>query len=270
MNYNYKEIGKRIKSERKLLGKSQEELSGDLKVKRSTVGSWENGKTLPSLQTMINMCKMFNCEMGYLLCEEGYEEKTRKITDICRETGLSAEAVNLLMEYKKNGIDFPKNFINEFLLNENLQQELLNVENTFSTLSTLLFLEDDIEIGEKAYIEANRMYSYSISESSSRGEKNTREIAKSIFDSGILSIGKDELTEKYFEYIVKQWEERGIIKKETNTRGLFYILKAKESLKKDIRDFQFSIVPLIDKILCFDNYFKEKKENWKKLKASKG
>ena len=101
MNYNYKEIGKRIKSERKLLGKSQEELSGDLKVKRSTVGSWENGKTLPSFQTMINMCKMFNCEMGYLLCEEGYEEKTRKITDICRETGLSAEAVEILMEEKK-------------------------------------------------------------------------------------------------------------------------------------------------------------------------
>ena len=107
MNYNYKEIGKRIKSERKLLGKSQEELSGDLKVKRSTVGSWENGKTLPSFQTMINMCKMFNCEMGYLLCEEGYEEKTRKITDICRETGLSAEAVEILMEEKKrlNKID---------------------------------------------------------------------------------------------------------------------------------------------------------------------
>ena len=114
MNYNYKEIGKRIKSERKLLGKSQEELSGDLKVKRSTVGSWENGKTLPSLQTMINMCKMFNCEMGYLLCEEGYEEKTRKITDICRETGLSAEAVEKLRIYKDCeflGVDFIDKFI---------------------------------------------------------------------------------------------------------------------------------------------------------------
>lgn len=114
MNYNYKEIGKRIKSERKLLGKSQEELSEDLKVKRSTVGSWENGKTLPSLQTMINMCKMFNCEMGYLLCEEGYEEKTKKITDICRETGLSAEAIKKLRIYKDCdflGVDFIDKFI---------------------------------------------------------------------------------------------------------------------------------------------------------------
>ena len=114
MNYNYKEIGKRIKSERKLLGKSQEELSGDLKVKRSTVGSWENGKTLPSLQTMINMCKMFNCEMGYLLCEEGYEEKTRKITDICRETGFSEDAVNVL---KENRMNAHSDFVNRYIIN---------------------------------------------------------------------------------------------------------------------------------------------------------
>lgn len=269
INTNKVETGKRIKNLREEAGyNSQESFAEKLGYSRQTVAKWENGKTMPTLDTLYDIVSVLDCDMGYLLCL--YDTRYFKHAEICEETGLSEEAVNLLIEYKKNGIDFPKNFINEFLLNENLQQELLNVENTFSTLSTLLFLEDDIEIGEKAYIEANRMYSYSISESSSRGEKNTREIAKSIFDSGILSIGKDELTEKYFEYIVKQWEERGIIKKETNTRGLFYILKAKESLKKDIRDFQFSIVPLIDKILCFDNYFKEKKENWKKLKASKG
>lgn len=39
---------------------------------------------------------MFDCEVGYLLGEEGYENRKRTTTDICKETGLSAEAVNVL------------------------------------------------------------------------------------------------------------------------------------------------------------------------------
>ena len=101
MFYDYKAIGNRIKAERKSLGKNQEELAEYLGAKRSTVGSWENGLTMPSFQKMIKLCEMFDCEMGYLLCEEGYEQKTRKTTDICKEIGISAEAVKILMAEKK-------------------------------------------------------------------------------------------------------------------------------------------------------------------------
>ena len=94
-------IGKRIRYERKTLGLSQERFSEELDRERALIGRWERGERLPSLEDLINMCELFNCEVGYLLCEEGYENKTRKVTDICNSTGLSEESVNLLIEDKK-------------------------------------------------------------------------------------------------------------------------------------------------------------------------
>lgn len=107
MNYDYKKIGERIRQERKAQknskGKSmtQEDIAAKYHVKRSTVSKWESGETMPSFQTMLNMCKDFDCELGYLLCEDGYENKTRKATDICEATGLSEEAVNMLQNKAK-------------------------------------------------------------------------------------------------------------------------------------------------------------------------
>ena len=96
MNYDYEKIGKRIKAERKAHGMTQENFSAAYRVKRSTVSKWEHGETIPSFQTMLDMCKDFDCELGYLLCENGYENRTREATDICEATGLSEEAVKVL------------------------------------------------------------------------------------------------------------------------------------------------------------------------------
>lgn len=96
MNYDYKKIGERIKKERKLQGMTQEAFAAEYHVKRSTVSKWEHGEAMPNFQTMLDMCAAFDCEMGYLLCEDGYENRTRKTTDTCEVTGLSEEAVNIL------------------------------------------------------------------------------------------------------------------------------------------------------------------------------
>ena len=93
------EIGNRIRHERKkVLGISQGALAEELNRQRDIISKWENGYSLPDLTDLLGMCELFNCEVGYLLCEEGYENKTRKVTDICKSTGLSEEAVNLLIE----------------------------------------------------------------------------------------------------------------------------------------------------------------------------
>ena len=91
-------IGERIRYERKTLGLSQERFAEELDRERALIGRWERGERLPSLEDLINMCELFQCEVGYLLCEEGYENKTRTVTDICKSTGLSEEAVKLLIE----------------------------------------------------------------------------------------------------------------------------------------------------------------------------
>lgn len=112
MNYDFKKIGERIKKERKLRSETQEVFAENFKVKRSTVGKWEKGETIPSFQTMIDMCKLFDCEMGYLLCEPGYESKTRTTTDVCAVTGLSAAAVDKLSVDKQMQC-----IINEIVIN---------------------------------------------------------------------------------------------------------------------------------------------------------
>ena len=47
---------------------------------------------------------MMDCELGYLLGEEGYENRTRAKTDICKATGLSEDTVGFLVR-KKNDMD---------------------------------------------------------------------------------------------------------------------------------------------------------------------
>ena len=98
MNYDFGKIGQRIREERKKQGKTQATFAAEFEVKKSTVSRWENGEAMPSFQTLLDMCKAFDCEAGYLLCEEGYENRTRTTTDICKETGLSEAAVMVLQK----------------------------------------------------------------------------------------------------------------------------------------------------------------------------
>lgn len=69
---------------------------------RQTIAKWENGETLPNLETFFNMCKLFKCELGYLLCE--YDCKTKAATDIYALTGLSENAINKLITINNTDI----------------------------------------------------------------------------------------------------------------------------------------------------------------------
>lgn len=104
MNYNWKAIGKRIRTERKNLSLSQEKLiekTGLQVSARQTIGNWESGESEPDLYALSKLCEIFNCEMGYLLCE--YDCKTREATDIQKVTGLSEKAIESLSGLKSSG-----------------------------------------------------------------------------------------------------------------------------------------------------------------------
>lgn len=98
MNYNMEEIGKRIKLEREKRGLSQQEL-GELlgekyndKKTGKQISIYESGK-IPPLPVMLNLCKVFNCELGYLLCESDYSNTTKLYTSIERELGLQLSSI---------------------------------------------------------------------------------------------------------------------------------------------------------------------------------
>lgn len=54
---DYEKIGRRIKNERKIRGLTQEKLAEKMDVCVSYVGLIERGKRIPSLETMVKMCR---------------------------------------------------------------------------------------------------------------------------------------------------------------------------------------------------------------------
>lgn len=104
MEYNLKEIGKKLKRERKAAGlRSQDDLAIVIhdncyhSYTRQTIAKWERGESMPPLDVLLFLCKKYNCELGYLLGE--YDTKTRLAYDIGKETGLSERAVACLHEW---------------------------------------------------------------------------------------------------------------------------------------------------------------------------
>ena len=105
MEYNYYEIGTRIRELRKKEKISQEKLIEKLAdlnipIARNRISSIENGERESfSIEFLMGICKIFQCDMGYLLGE--YVEKTRNVHEICEKTGLSEIAVEKIIFWNK-------------------------------------------------------------------------------------------------------------------------------------------------------------------------
>ena len=106
MTYNQKAIGKRIKEERIAAGFSSQSAFAKRMTyspdSRTTIGNWEKGNCIPCMEDLLRMCEIFQCELGYILCEYGC--KTRETTDIKNVTGLSQDAINRLSHMKNTRI----------------------------------------------------------------------------------------------------------------------------------------------------------------------
>lgn len=91
-------IGDRIRAEREKRGlKMKEFLPQIYKSEQSykTLAAWENGERLPDLDSLTRMAEIFDCDVGYLLCD--YDEHRRTTSDVCAETGLSEQAAQWII-----------------------------------------------------------------------------------------------------------------------------------------------------------------------------
>jgi len=137
MQYCDKKIATRIKRERELLALSQDSLGALIPANRNTIAAWEKEKSVPSLDAMLRMCELFDCELGYLLGE--YDCKTREATNIQEVTGLDEEAINRLRSLKRRsmvegrlGSSFTKQIldaINLLVKNEGVESVTVEVLN---------------------------------------------------------------------------------------------------------------------------------------------
>lgn len=67
MDFQYKEMGTRIKLRRKELKIRQTELAEKLEISNNHISSIENGRQKPSLDTFIGICRSLNVTPDYLL-----------------------------------------------------------------------------------------------------------------------------------------------------------------------------------------------------------
>lgn len=119
--YDFKRIGQRIKEERIKAGFTLDGLGLRINVSRQTISKWENDceKASPSLTDFLRMCNVFQCELGYLLCE--YDEcKTRDAQFIHEYTGISEAAIQQL--HKMSGAQTA--FLNDLLTDEESFREI--------------------------------------------------------------------------------------------------------------------------------------------------
>lgn len=71
-------IGQRIAQKRKELGLSQEDLGGRLGVSRQAIYKWESDQTMPEIDKLVTLSKLFSVTVGWLL---GVEEDAAPAED---------------------------------------------------------------------------------------------------------------------------------------------------------------------------------------------
>ncbi len=72
---NLQKIGTRISIRRKELKMTQNELADTLYVTHQAVSKWENGKSIPSIEILYELTKLFKISIDYLLDNTDIEEE---------------------------------------------------------------------------------------------------------------------------------------------------------------------------------------------------
>lgn len=77
-------VSMRMKKVREESGLTQKEVADKLKLKKTTLSGWENGRSEPPMETLVQLANLYGVSLDYLLCRtetriEFDEEKYRAI-----------------------------------------------------------------------------------------------------------------------------------------------------------------------------------------------
>lgn len=96
------EITKNIRIYRRKMGLSQNDLAERLNVTRQTVSSWENGKTYPDLDMVVQLSEVLGTDPNHLLYPEA-EKKQKSIDGVSLKWTLLVMVVFYLLMTFGNG-----------------------------------------------------------------------------------------------------------------------------------------------------------------------
>lgn len=94
------ELSKKIYQLRKLAGMTQEQLAEKLNISRQTLSKWENGTSVPDVESVIRLSALFHTSLEELLLEEEshvQEEKTQITLEDMMRINARNRRMNLLL-----------------------------------------------------------------------------------------------------------------------------------------------------------------------------
>ena len=149
MEHSPEKLGKIIKTERTRLKWSQAKLGKALGVTGKQISIYENGKTakrtFPPLETLFDMCKLFNCELGYLIGEQEYPLKTFDLSIAAKETGFTEESLQQIRKV----MGFP-NASKSFVFEEEADA-LKRINNSFVSSPKFITLIEELKNLDEIY-----------------------------------------------------------------------------------------------------------------------
>jgi transcriptional regulator with XRE-family HTH domain len=130
-------IGERLKKARKdselTLAKVAEKIG---KEQYQTVSKYESENSVPSFDVVLKLCNLYGCEIDYILGL--IDNKTKSHKDICEMTGLSEEAADTLLRWKRSGYSvFGTDFFSEILKDKKLMYDLEEAGREYSTIKNM-------------------------------------------------------------------------------------------------------------------------------------
>lgn len=84
-------IGQRIRARRKELHLTLKDLFSLEKIQTGNLSELENDKYLPSVQTIIPLCRALNCSIDWILTGEEHKEESLNFETLRTEQGLSCD-----------------------------------------------------------------------------------------------------------------------------------------------------------------------------------
>lgn len=230
MEYNYEKIGERIRSERKKKKWSQETLITELSAKnvnihRNTLSDIENGckKGVFPLPLLTALSALFNCEIGYLLCE--FDCKTGRNTDINTATGLEDDAINALTEMTRQDLLVA----NTLIARGDIILFRLALQNYYRKSYKTITIDGFGEQTKMEIAESNKVFQYLCDEF-------IRDIFNSlIHDREITNCFMRESVTEYYRAFENTIEANNSLYEQTEKRKEF-MKKNKEFIQKQIRE----------------------------------
>lgn len=124
-------LGEKITEERKKNGWSQEELADKLNVSRQAVSKWEGSQSVPDLQRVVQMAKLFGVSTDYLLNDELEKEPAAASSTPNGSDKPSEPGLRVTMEEANEYLSFIK---------ENTQKVALGVMLCITSPAVLIVL----------------------------------------------------------------------------------------------------------------------------------